>query len=172
MAEPLFRKESLAQVSSPEQLFDYIKAANPSIWIVLGAVFVLVSSLLVWAAAAAIPVMVSSPAIFDGEKGEYLCFLPVEQGAKLKTGMGARIGEFPGRVSAVSEIPLSRKEAAELLPGAYAVYALGLSDWNIQVRIRLDDMGQHPPGDRRGSFVFATATVTTDIVRPFSFLFD
>jgi hypothetical protein len=172
MAEPLFRKESLAQVSSPEQLFDYIKAANPSIWVVLGAVVVLVSSLLVWASVAAIPVMVSSTAIFDGEIGEYLCFLPVEQGAKLKVGMSARIGDFPGQVSAVPEIPLSREEAAELLPGAYAVYALDLSDWNIQVRIRLDNTGQPPPGDKRGRFVFTPVMVTTDIVHPFSFLFD
>ena len=44
MNEQLFRKKSVERVSSPEQLNDYIRVANPSLWLVLGAVIVL----LVW----------------------------------------------------------------------------------------------------------------------------
>ena len=44
----LFRKTSLEKVSSPEQLNDYIRVANPSLWLVLGAVIVLLAGVCVW----------------------------------------------------------------------------------------------------------------------------
>ena len=44
----LFSKKSLDKVSSPEQLNDYIRVANPSLWLVLGAVIVLLIGVCVW----------------------------------------------------------------------------------------------------------------------------
>ena len=36
----IFRKKSLERVQSPEQLNDYIKVANPGVWLVLIAVII------------------------------------------------------------------------------------------------------------------------------------
>ncbi|MEQ8176169.1 MAG: hypothetical protein ABRQ26_14005 [Syntrophomonadaceae bacterium] len=41
MSSTLFRKASLDSLTSPEQLNNYIKVSNPSIWIVLSAMFIL-----------------------------------------------------------------------------------------------------------------------------------
>lgn len=50
MAEKsIFRKKSLEQISTPEQLDDYIKVTKPSVWVVLIATIILIAGVLVWA---------------------------------------------------------------------------------------------------------------------------
>ena len=44
----LYRKESMERIQSPEQLNDYLRITNPSVWVVLGAVIVLLAGLLIW----------------------------------------------------------------------------------------------------------------------------
>ena len=38
MKNQLFREKSMERVSSPEQLNDYIRGANPSVWLALAVV--------------------------------------------------------------------------------------------------------------------------------------
>ena len=46
--ENIFRKSSLERMSSPEKLNDYIKVSNPSIWIILITLAVILISVFVW----------------------------------------------------------------------------------------------------------------------------
>lgn len=55
MKRSVFRKKNLDKVFSPEQLNDYIKVSNPSIWIVLAAVIILLIALFAWAFLGMIP---------------------------------------------------------------------------------------------------------------------
>ena len=48
MDQQLFRKKSLDRISSPEQLNDYLRVTNPSVWVVLLAVIILLAGLLIW----------------------------------------------------------------------------------------------------------------------------
>ncbi len=48
MNETIFRKKSIDKVSSPEQLNDYIRVANPGVWLVLGATIILLIGICVW----------------------------------------------------------------------------------------------------------------------------
>ena len=43
MSDQIFRKKSLDRISSPEQLNDYIRVANPGIWMILAAVIILLA---------------------------------------------------------------------------------------------------------------------------------
>ncbi len=49
MEESVYRKASVERISSPEQLNDYLRVTNPSVWIVLAAVVLLLIGTLVWA---------------------------------------------------------------------------------------------------------------------------
>jgi len=49
MANPILSKKSNEQVKSPEQLNDYIKVSNVSVWLVLLIIFSLLAGVLVWA---------------------------------------------------------------------------------------------------------------------------
>lgn len=44
----LYRKASMERIESPEQLNDYLHVTNPSVWVLLTAVIVLLVGLLVW----------------------------------------------------------------------------------------------------------------------------
>lgn len=44
----VFREKSLARMSSPEQLDQYIHVSNPSVWVILGAIVLLLLGGIVW----------------------------------------------------------------------------------------------------------------------------
>ena len=46
----IFHKKALERISSPEQLTDYLRVANPGIWIILVAVILFLAGVFSWAA--------------------------------------------------------------------------------------------------------------------------
>lgn len=50
MEQSVFRKESLERVNSPEQLDEYIRVASPSVWLVIGALALLLLGFGIWSA--------------------------------------------------------------------------------------------------------------------------
>ena len=44
----LYRKESMKSIQSPEQLNEYLRVTNPSVWVLLIAVILLLTGLLIW----------------------------------------------------------------------------------------------------------------------------
>ena len=48
MSESLFRKKSIERISSPEEIDEYMRVTSPSMWLVLGAVILLLLGILVW----------------------------------------------------------------------------------------------------------------------------
>lgn len=48
MNEGLFRKKSMEKISSPEQLDEYIKVSNPSVWMLLFCIIILLLGICVW----------------------------------------------------------------------------------------------------------------------------
>jgi hypothetical protein len=163
MAESIFRKESLDRVSSPEQLYDYIKVSNPGIWIVLSAILLLLAAGAFWIATASIPTTVSVNAV-EESPGRYVSYLPYGIALDITAGMNALVGGKQGKVIRVAETPESRQEAARALRSDYKAYALGLTDWNIRVEIQAPAV-QNPAG-------VTAVTITKASVRPFSFLFN
>jgi hypothetical protein len=174
MAEPsarspggdLFRKESLEHVSSPEQLYLYIRVNNPKMWMILLALLFLVSAGVFWALTAVIPVTVSVKAWQTGPD-RYICYLSPDSGAALEPGMTVRIGKRQGSVVSVAA-PQSYAEAARSLKedfrlaGDYAAYAMGLGDWNVAVTLSVT--GGEAPG------IFEQAVITSARLRPLDFL--
>ncbi|MBQ9420511.1 MAG: hypothetical protein IJU30_01970 [Lachnospiraceae bacterium] len=52
MENSIFRKKSLEQISSPEELNDYLHVTGPSVWLVLTAVILLLAGMLIWSSVA------------------------------------------------------------------------------------------------------------------------
>lgn len=48
MNEHIFRKKSLERIKSPEDLDDYVRIAGPGVWLLLGAVVLLLIGALIW----------------------------------------------------------------------------------------------------------------------------
>ena len=49
MGDQIFRKKAMDRLASPEQLNDYLRVTSPSVWIVLGAIILLLIGSIIWA---------------------------------------------------------------------------------------------------------------------------
>ena len=100
MEQPLFRKESMERVSSPEVLRDYLHVTSPAIWVVLAAVILLLASLFIWSSVTA----VESYAAGDAEvRGGVLTlrFDDVEKASHVEVGMNVKVGDLTTPVLSV-----------------------------------------------------------------------
>ncbi|GHU09588.1 hypothetical protein FACS1894151_07640 [Spirochaetia bacterium] len=173
MAESIFRKESLDHVSSPEQLYDYIRVSNPPMWIVLAAILLLLVAGIFWAAVAVIPTDLPVTALAV-QGNRYVCYLPPELGAGVKKGMAVQAGDRKGRVLEAGEIPESFREVSRSLPSDYSAYALGLKDWNLKMVLEFDSPVAETSGEasRSNGGTFLQVRITTARTRPLDFIFN
>ena len=49
MGNQLFRQKSLDRISSPEELHDYMRVTSPRLWMILGAILVLLAGFIAYA---------------------------------------------------------------------------------------------------------------------------
>lgn len=68
MSEKLFREKSLKRVTSPEELNDYVKVANPGIWVLLASVIVLFIGAFVWGTFGQIDSKISTVGVVSNNK--------------------------------------------------------------------------------------------------------
>ena len=92
MEQPLFRKESLRRVSSPEQLSEYLHVTSPSSWTVLCAIVLLLVSLLVWSSVTAVESYAAGKAEVHGGVLT-LTFDDSETAENIEVGMNIRVGD-------------------------------------------------------------------------------
>lgn len=159
MKESLFRKSSINKISSPEQLNDYIKVSNPSVWVVLGAVIILLISICVWGVFGNLETIITKNGI--AKDGNVLCYFEEMNVENIKEGMLVKVGDIEGTVIFVDKIPMSI-EALELELDEYTAYALSLNTWNYKVIIKAD-------GIKDG---ICQVEIAFDSVKPMSFIFN
>lgn len=85
MSVSIIRRQSLDRISSPEQLTDYIRVSNPSVWIILSAVVVLLISVLIWSVFGTLSTTLKVTAYV--KDGVSVCYVDSSTAAKLKSGM-------------------------------------------------------------------------------------
>lgn len=100
MNNEIFRKRSLDRVNSPEALEDYIQVTNPSVWLALGAVIILLIGACIWGFFGRMDSTVSASAI--AENGTVTCMLSAEKTASVSVGMPVQINGLSGTVAAVA----------------------------------------------------------------------
>ncbi len=111
MENQLFRKTSLEHISSPEQLHDYMRVTSPRLWMILGAIVLLLAGFIVYASTATmentmtIQVQISQDEVEGNEAGEKeymtdICaYLPGSMKGQVENGMTVRIGKEETKVS-------------------------------------------------------------------------
>ncbi len=91
MNERVFRKKSLDSIKSPEVLDDYIHVANPSVWILLASIIILLAGACVWGVLGHIESTV--PASIYVENGDAVCYISDENIISVKAGMTVRFSD-------------------------------------------------------------------------------
>lgn len=88
----VYRKTSMERIQSPEQLNDYLRVTNPSVWVVLAAVVLILAGMLVWGSFAYIDSFVAG--IAEVKDGVMTVTFEDEAAAKnVKSGMNVTVGD-------------------------------------------------------------------------------
>ena len=104
MDESIYRKKSLERISSPESLSDYLHVTSPAVWLILGAVILLLAGMLIWSSVASIDSVVTGTA--QVEDGSMRILLDDEQfSAVIQPGMSVKVGESECRISSIGTGP-------------------------------------------------------------------
>ena len=114
MEKQLFRKKSMERVSSPEQMHDYLRVTSPRLWMILGAIVIMLSGFIVYASTATmentmkVQLNVKKFTYEDLEdKTVDTTFvdgrIPISQKGVLALGMPVRLGAAKGVISFLYE---------------------------------------------------------------------
>lgn len=115
MEKEIFRKKSLDKIQSPDQLNDYLRVANPGVWLILAAAVILLLGAIVWGTTAKLETGISASAVC--ENGVATCYVQANDAAKIGAGMTVRIGSAEGSVRSVGSMDL----ATSLCPVAVSI---------------------------------------------------
>ena len=123
MDNQIFRKKSLEQISSPEQLNDYLRVTNPAVWLVLTAVILLLAGVLLWTSIASIDSFATGTAqVSDGTM--MIRFDDTQIAKSVQTGMTVTTGDSSAQISNVGyadDGSIFALAATSLTDGTYPV---------------------------------------------------
>lgn len=138
MGNNIFRKQSIDRVAAPEQLDDYIKIANPSVWIILAAIVVLLAPVLIWSIYGVLPTTFEINTYV--QDGSAVAYVDSETAAMLRAGLSVQVGNHSGTLEEVAELPISSMELAALYANDYLATSLTAGEWNYSIRVRIPEI--------------------------------
>lgn len=123
--EQLYRKGSLERIQSPEQLNDYLRVTNPSVWLLLTAVILLLAGLLIWGSFTYIDSVATGTAqVTDGSMT--VRFDDPVMAETVEVGMPVTVGETSSEI-----LSLGRDEQ-----GLFAMARADLPDGQYEASVR------------------------------------
>ena len=102
MNENIFRKKSLDRINKVENLDEYIRVANPGVWLLLISVLVLLAGALIWGIFGHVDS--SLPVSITAENGSISCFVPGDKNIVPEKGMTVEVNGSQGVVQSVSQV--------------------------------------------------------------------
>ncbi len=168
----IFRQESLDRVASPEKLNDYIKVSNPSIWLVMLALFALVVGVCVWGATGTLPKTMTVKGVITDER-TVTCYIGTSNISSDIIGCKSKIvppqeiqTDISGTVTEISQNPYSAEEIASLLGSDWMINNLVQDNYVYIVTIKLDEDSSIPDN------TLADVTLITSEVKPIDFILN
>ena len=157
MKPGFFKKEAMEQLTSPEKLDEYIRVSTPSIWILLGAMFVFLAGVFVWGIFGHLDTVVTGTAVV--RNGESTCYVGAEDISNIKPGMKITINKEDGEITEISEKPqiLSQDDAEILQTGEFTE-----GEWVYEVKVKNSDL---PDGIYK-------AVITVERISPAKFVLN
>ncbi len=99
MSEEIFRKKSLDKIKSPESLDDYVRVTNPTVWLLLAAVIILLVGAVIWGTFGHIVTSVDGD--MHVKNGEAFCYVAAEDISEVEVGMSVESGDAVGTVTEI-----------------------------------------------------------------------
>ena len=151
-------------MSSADDLDRYLKVTNPTAWVLIGAVAVLLIAAVIWGLMATLPVKNSTTGVL--KNGEIVCFLPLDEDALATTESKVTAAGRETYIKSVNDNPHSQREVAAALGSDYVVESSGLAQWSYKVIVAPpDELSSWEEGDD------VPIVITTKEVAPLAYLF-
>ena len=157
MNNKLFRPKSVERISSPEQLNEYIRVSNPSVWMLLGAIVILLLGVCVWGVTGHLDTTLAVVAV--GQDDAVIAYVKEADAGMLRTGMEVSIGENKGSVAEIAAQPVQAQDVLS----AYMLHvgALQADEWVYAAQLDVEcAAGVHE------------AQIVTQRVSPMSFVLN
>ena len=106
----IFSEQSLEKMSAPEQFTDYLRITNPSTWLVILAMILLLAALIVWSNAGHLET--SEKVIAVVSEGTANVIITDQSRGQVKNGMIMRINSEEYRISSVGSNEYGRTVAS------------------------------------------------------------
>lgn len=100
MEKQLFREKSIKRISSPEELSKYLRVTNPSTWLALVGIVLLLLGMIIWASVDTLETKVD--AICEVKDSEVILTVAGSDAAKVKDGMIVVINDTEGIISEIN----------------------------------------------------------------------
>lgn len=156
MNKNLFRKSSIDRVNSPEQLNDYIRVANPSVWILLVAIVFLLVGVVIWGVFGTVETKVNTTLI--AQNGTVSAYVSSDNLSSLKEGMTVRVDDKEGEIERISKIPVE-------VTDSFSSYFLYLS--SLQTGDFVYEVSVNVPELEDGVY---SASIVVDSINPIYFV--
>lgn len=101
MGEEIFRKKSLDKAKSPDNLDDYIRVSNPSVWLLLFSVIVLLIGTCVWGIFGRVDSTVSS--LVSVQNKGAVCNVTEEDLPSIQVGMQVKYADSEAVISKIGD---------------------------------------------------------------------
>jgi hypothetical protein len=173
---PIFNERAARKLRSADDLDEYVRVTNPSVWVVLAAVVVLLAGLLAWAVFGAVTTSVSATGTavetaaipqsakldVTGQKA-VVCFLSADDVVNVDPTDMADVGGQRMKVGGVSPLPTSPEEWDGALGSKYLAKSMFKDDWAYAVVFE-GDASQFEEGTP------LSVVITTERITPISLL--
>ena len=157
MTKHLFKKSSMDKVSSPEQLQDYVKVANPGLWMVISAIVILLAGVIAWGFIGKIATTMSTAIVTDD--GKSVIYVGESDVEKIDVGMTVRSEGKEYTITDIAKEPI--KVDGSLTD--YAIHASGLTAGEWVYVVSID--GEHSDGVQK-------ADIVIESISPISFILN
>ena len=104
MNSSLFCKKSNTRISSPEQLNDRLRVADPGVWLILTGVFLVLAGICVWGIFGRLNTVLSVGAIT--EQGQTICYVKEENRDQIAAGMEVSCQSGSSVIEAIALQPI------------------------------------------------------------------
>ena len=158
MSKTIFRDKSMDKITSPEQMNDYIRVSNPSVWMILSAVIILLVGVCVWGVFGRMDTVIKTGGVcFDGQLTVYIS---ESDFAKVDDKTIISVGGNEYSVTNRPEKPVRTDENTD----PYLMHLVGVSegDWVYSLEIDADGLPD-------GTYALS---VVTERVRPLDFVLN
>ena len=159
----MFTEKASKKLRSPDDLDEYVRVTNPSVWVVLAACATLMIGLFAWGLFGTAETNVSGVGTYARDGA--VCFLPAEKASKVHVGDLANVDGALSKVESISAVPLSRVEARTIVGSDYLTNTLVESDWTYLVRFACDEDRAFEEG------VPLPVTITVERIAPLTVIF-